>query len=472
MNLTQEIQRDVLQMFADTLQGRLILPHDDSYEEARKIWNGMIDRRPAMIAQCVTSKDVVKAINFARDHHLKLSVRGGGYHVAGLSMNDGGLVVDLQLMNQVLVDPEARIVRVGGGTTLGVLDAATQEYGLAVPTGVVSATGIAGLTLGGGYGFLRNKYGLSCDNLIGATVVTAAGETLTVSETGQADLLWGLRGGGGNFGIVTEFVFRAHPVGPEVILVFAFHDGRGEKMKKAIELYRDFSATAPDEISTLMACGRFPEDEHFPEEVHNVPFVLYAGVYAGAPEDGQKALEPLLSFGTPLLDFSGVKPYVEAQQMFDEDYPNGLRYYWKSLNLTELDDAAVDTIVKYAHSQPSPFSTIDIWHIGGAVKRVGTDESAFFGRDAAFMLGGEANWVDAADDVANLAWLRGLIEDMKPFSDGSSYLNFPGFQEEGDEMMIRSFGSNYGRLAKLKEKYDPENFFSSNQNVKPQKDRS
>jgi hypothetical protein len=335
--------------------------------------------------------------------------------------------------------------------------------------GVVSATGIAGLTLGGGYGWLRNKYGLSCDNLIGATIVTAQGEIVRASETENSDLLWGLRGGGGNFGIVTEFEYQAHPLGPEVAFTFVFHNGTGENMKRAIQFYGDYSLAAPDEVSTLLATGIIPaHPELFPEEIHNQPFVLFGAMYAGPAQEGQPLMQPLLDFGEPLIDFSGIMPYVEAQQVFDEDYPDGLRYYWKSLNLSRLDDAVIDRLVKHARQQPSVFSTVDLWYVGGAVSRVSPEESAFNGRQAAFLLSPEANWEHKEDDQVNIRWLREFITDMQEFSDGSRYLNFPGFQEEGDEMIRQAFGQQYERLAALKQKYDPTNFFSLNQNIKPE----
>jgi hypothetical protein len=466
---TQPIVDEVqIQAFEHRLKGQLIRSGEADYDEARSVWNGMIDRYPDFIARCASVDDVVASVDFARENNLRLAVRGGGHNVAGLGTLDGGLVIDLSSMSDVQVDSERRTALAGGGATIGDLDKATQAYGLAAPLGVVTATGIAGLTLGGGFGWLRNKYGLSCDNLIGAQVVTADGRIVTASESENTDLLWGLRGGGGNFGIVTRFEYRLYPIGPDVNFVFVFHNGTGDNMKRAIRFYRDYSTSAPDEVSTIMATGIIPpEPEIFPEAIHNQPFVLFGAMYAGPAEAGQPVLQPLLDFGEPLIDFSGVMPYLEAQTVFDEDYPDGMRYYWKSLNLSHLDDEVIDRIVKHARKQPSVLSTIDLWQVGGAVGRVSANESAFNGRQAAFLLSPEANWEDPADDEANITWLRELIEDMQDFSDGSRYLNFPGFQEEGDEMMRTAFGDQYERLAELKRKYDPANFFSLNQNIKP-----
>lgn len=462
------LDASTVQSLAGQVKGPVILPDDAAYDEARKVWNGMIDRYPALIVRPLDVSDVIAAVNFAREHDLLLSVRGGGHNVAGHATNDGGIVIDLAEMKQIEVDPAGRTVRVGGGATWGDVDAATQPHGLATPGGVYSRTGIAGLTLGGGYGWLRSTYGLSCDNLIAAEVVTADGRLVHASATENPDLLWGLRGGGGNFGIVTTFEFRLHPVGPDVMFVFVFHDGRGEDaMKRALRLYRDFSETAPDEANTIAALGQIPPDEHFPEELHRTPFAAFGGLYVGPVDEGEKVLRPLRDLGTPLLDFSGVMPYVEAQRAFDADYPDGLRYYWKSLNLTRLDEDAIERIVRHARQQPSPFSTTDLWHVGGAVKRAGPDESAFSGRDAAFLLSPEANWLDAADDEANLRWVRDFVADMAPFSDGSRYLNFAGFQEEGDDMIRASYGAQYARLQALKRQYDPGNLFRLNQNIKP-----
>ncbi|MBK8025018.1 MAG: FAD-binding oxidoreductase [Chloroflexi bacterium] len=450
------------------VRGEVIRPGDAQYEEARKVWNGMIDRRPALIVRPATVEGVVASVNFAREHGLLVSVRGGGHNVAGHATNDGGMVIDLSAMKRIAVNAEGRTATAEGGVTWGELDAATQVYGLATPGGVFSKTGIAGLTLGGGYGWLRSKYGLSADNLLAAEVVTADGRVIHASQDENPDLLWGLRGGGGNFGIVTSFTYQLHPVGPEVMFVFAFHDGKTvEDMKRALRFYRDFTATAPDEVSTILALGQIPPDEHFPCELHRAPFVLFGGLYAGPVEEGRRALQPLLDFGVPLIDGSGVMPYVRAQQAFDSDYPDGMRYYWKSLNLTHLDEDAIDLIVGHARLQPSPFNTTDLWPVGGAVARAGAETGAFNGRGAAFLINPEANWVDPHDDGVNVQWVQNFIHDMAPFSDGSRYLNFAGFQEDGEAMMRKAFGPQYERLRALKQQYDPTNFLRMNQNVPP-----
>lgn len=462
------LSETAIRQLAAALRGDLIRPGEAAYDEARAVWNGMIDRRPALIARCVETADVVTALTFAREYGLPLAVRGGGHNVAGHATCDGGLVIDLTPLNAVFVDPATRIVRASGGATIADLDHATQAHGLAVPMGVVSATGIAGLTLGGGLGWLRNKFGLSCDNLIGAEVVTASGQVIRASESENTDLLWGLRGGGGNFGIVTQFEYQAHPVGPEVAFTFVFHNAEGEHLKRAIQFYRDYATSAPDEVSTIFASGIIPpHEEIFPKAIHGKPFALFGAMYAGEAEAGQQMMQPLRDFGQPLLDFSGIMPYIEAQQVFDADYPNGNRYYWKSLNLSRLDEAVIDRFVSHARQQPSVSSTVDLWHIGGAVTRVGDEAAAFHGRQAAFLLNPEANWEDPADDEVNINWVRNFIAAMQEFSDGSRYLNFPGFQEEGDEMMRQAFGRKYERLAALKQKFDPTNFFRLNQNIKP-----
>jgi FAD/FMN-containing dehydrogenase len=333
---------------------------------------------------------------------------------------------------------------------------------------VVSDTGVAGLTLGGGYGWLRNKFGLSCDNLLAAEVVLANGQIVRASAAENPDLFWALRGGGGNFGVVTAFQFQLHPVGPEVQFAFVFHPG--EQAAEGLRFYREYCEVAPEEASTLAFLGVFPPGaEVFPAELHGRTFIAFGGLYAGDPQTGERLLDPLRTFSTPLADFSGRMPYPEAQQVFDEDYPRyTMRYYWKSINLLRMDEAVIARLVEHGQRQPSPHSTTDIWHIGGAVKRTPAGGSAFFGRHAAFLINPEANWEHAADDAANIAWVRETIAALEPFSDGSRYLNFAGLYEEGEALMAAAFGANYRRLAQIKHQYDPTNLFRLNQNIPPQ----
>lgn len=459
-----------IQAFASQLQGRLIRPGDSQYDSARAVWNGMIDRCPALIARCLNNNDVIAALNFARDHHMLVAIRGGGHNVTGNAVCDHGLVIDLSEMKQIHVDPDARTVRAQGGVTWGELDHATQTFGLATPGGVVSDTGIAGLTLGGGFGWLRRKYGLSCDNVLALDVVTADGSLKKASATENPDLFWGLCGGGGNFGAVTAFEYRLHPVGPQVMTVLAFYDV--QQAREALQFYREYTATAPDEVSSFAILGTIPAAEMFPQHIHGKPFVLLAAMYAGTVEEGKKILQPLRDFATPLVDLSTVMPYVQAQTIFDEDYPAGIqRYYWKSLYLDSLENEVIEHLMTHAARRPSSLSTLDIWHLGGTIERVGDQANAFSARHAPYMLGVEANWTDRARDEDNLAWARSCIASLQPFSNGREYLNFPGFLEQGEETLRKSFGGTYPRLVALKNKYDPTNLFRLNANIQPTQER-
>jgi len=452
----------------EAITGRVITPADPVYNKARAVWNGMIDRYPALVARCATAGDVIAAVAFASAHDLPVAVRGGGHSVAGHSTCDGGIVIDLSPMKQIDIDPVARVAHAGGGVTWGELDAATQQYGLATPGGVFSRTGIAGLTLGGGFGWLSATYGLSCDNLIEAEVITADGRVIVASEDENPELLWGLRGGGGNFGIVTRFTYRLHPVGPETYLAVVLHDGEGEATERTLRFFRDYCATAPDEVNLIAVCGVVPaHEEVYPKATHGRRYVMLGGHYAGPVAEGERFLRPLRDFAEPLVDFSGAMPYLDVQKLWDEEYPDADRYYWKSLNISGFDDEVISRIATHAPRQPSPLSTTDIWHVGGAVRRARLDGSAFRGRDAAFLLSPSSHWVDPAEDTSNVRWAREFVAAMEPYSDGSRYLNFAGFLEEGEVMMRSSFGPHYDRLLALKRRYDPTNLFRLNQNIDP-----
>jgi FAD/FMN-containing dehydrogenase len=455
-----------VERFGSRLRGELLRPTDARYEEARLLWNGVIDRRPALIARCAAVEDAVESVNFARENDLLLAVRGGGHNVAGTASAEGGLVLDLSAMKDIEVNPEQRTVRAGAGVTIGELDEETQKHGLATPMGVVSETGIAGLTLNGGMGHLRRKHGLSSDNLISVELVTADGRLLTASAEDNADLFWAVRGGGGNFGVVTSFEYRLYPVGPEVMCAFVFYPGdRAGEVLRSAERY---VAEASDEVSPLSFLGRVPRVEDFPEEWHGKQFIGILAVYDGSVEVGEEALASLRTLGDPIVDFSGPMPYTDAQQLLDEDYPDGWRYYWKSVNVDGLGDGVIEALIEHAESAPSDHSTIDVWFQGGAMGRVGAEESAFGERSAPILLGIEANWEEnPGEDEANIAWARGCYSDLRRFSGGGVYLNFPGFLEEGQGLMRDAYGENYERLVDLKNQYDPANLFRLNQNIKP-----
>ncbi len=446
------------------LEGRLVRPGDEDYEEARALWNGMIDARPAAIARVASAEDVAAAIRAARQAGLELAVRGGGHNVAGFGTVDEGLVIDLAALRSVSVDPVARRAVVGGGARLTDVDAATQAYGLAVPAGVVSDTGIAGLTLSGGLGWLRRRYGLTVDHLLAAELVTADGEILQIDEESDPELLWGLRGGGGNFGVVTSFSFQLQAVGPEVAFTFVFYPIEHARQVLA---EHERIVMLEDEISTVAVLGHVAPDEPFPEEIHGEPFVGLLGMHAGPAEAGERAMQPLRKLASPLIDLSGPMPYIEAQQIYDADYPAGQRYYWKATNLPALERELIDLLVELTHAAPSVHSTIDVWMNGGAISRVPSAATAFADRDSLYGLTMEANWESPSEDEANVAWAREGLASLERYAADGLYLNFPGFLEEGQELVRASLGANYARLATLKARLDPENLFHRNANVEP-----
>jgi FAD/FMN-containing dehydrogenase len=447
------------------LRGPVTQPADATYDEARAVWNGMIDRRPALIVSCAGVADVIEAVNFARTRALPLAVRGGGHNVAGTALCDGGLVIDLARMNDVRVDQARGTVRVGGGARLGDLDHETQAFGAAVPVGVVSRTGIAGLTLHGGLGFLTRRYGATCDSLVAADVVTADGRLLQVNEQQHPDLLWALRGGGGNFGVVTSFEFRLYPVGPEVWMVLVIYPA--EQGAAGLRFFRDFMAAAPEELMALAIFWNAPPLDEVPAEWHDQPAFIFAGCYSGPMEAAEAAIRPLREFATPIADLSSPVSFMEMQRLFDPDYPDGRRYYWKSRYVRDLDDASIAALERQAAARPSPLTSLDVWALGGAMQREPAGGAAFAGRDNRFLVGIEANWEDAAADDANIAWARDVFADLGRLGDGAAYLNFPGFGEERDDLVRAAYGPNYDRLVAVKTAYDPTNLFRINQNIRP-----
>jgi len=451
------MNQDALVRFASTLRGSALDAENPEYERARRVWNGAIDRRPALIVSCVGVADVMDAVRFARAEGLGVSVRGGGHHVAGSSTIEGGLVVDLSLMRAVRVDPATARVRCEGGAQIGDLDREAQAFGLAVPLGVVSETGVAGLALAGGLGWQRRKQGLSCDNLVSADVVTADGRLVHASAEENGDLLWALRGGGWDMGVVVSFEFQAHPVGPEVFMTFVTYP-RAEG-RSVLQRFREYMKSAPPGAAPLAVCWTFPEADSFPRAVWGQPFVGVVGPYVGPVAEGERAQRPLQQLGTALTDMSGPQPWVAAQRFFDEDYPKGRRYYWRSTYLHELGDEAIDAILDLVDRRPSPLSSLDVWPLGGAIAGIGAAESPCGHRDAPFAIGIEANWDDPGGDEANIAWARAVSERMTPFSTGGSYMNF----EDPDDRKATaaSYGASLQRLLDVKKRYDPEGLFRS-----------
>jgi FAD/FMN-containing dehydrogenase len=425
----------------------------------------LIDKRPALIVRAAGVADVIAAIKLARERQLLLAVRGGGHNVAGHGVCDRGMVLDLSDMRSVRVDPQTRVARVEGGATLRDLDRETQLHGLAAPVGVVSATGVGGLTLGGGYGWLTRKRGLSIDNLLSAEVVTADGRLRKASPAEHPDLFWAIRGGGGNFGVVTQFEFRLHPVGPLVTSAIPFYPATNAA--DALRFFREYMATAPEEVFALAEFWSLPDGPAFPADRVGEPVIVFIGVHTGPLEEGERSLRPLREFDSPIVDLSGQLPWTEMQQFYDDDYPDGMRYYWKSVYLEELDDAVIDVLVAHSVQRPSALSNVDVWYLGGAFGRVDPDETAFGSRDARVMIGVEANWRSPHEDEANITWARDAIDALRPLSSGRSYVNFGGFAEESERLVQEVYRQNVRRLAQIKAGYDPDNLFRVNPNIAP-----
>ncbi|WP_429885953.1 FAD-binding oxidoreductase [Geoalkalibacter halelectricus] len=459
------LQLEILDNFKNQFRGTLLKHGDEEYDQARKVWNGTIDKRPALIARCRGAADVMAVVNFAREHQLAISIRSGGHNVSGAAISEQGLVIDLSHMRSVQVNPRERVARAEGGALLGDLDHETTAFGLAAPVGVVSETGVAGLTLHGGTGWLMRKHGLTIDNLLAVEIVTSDGRLLRASADEHPDLFWALRGGGGNFGVATAFEYRLHPI-PESI-TFAMPIYSLEVAAQVIAGCRDYMHDAPEELMVLGTYWSAPPIANIPEEHHGKPVVILLGCYSGPAENAENVTGPLRSLAEPIADLTSAMSWKDLQRLLDEDYPNGKYYYWKSIYLDRLDEAVMAVMEEYARSRPSPETSIDIWHMGGAMSRVEPTATAFFNRRIPFMVAIEANWSERADSDANIAWARALHKALQPFSSGGNYLNFPGYVEEQDAMLRGAYGDNLTRLKQIKAKYDPDNLFPGLLNIKP-----
>ena len=466
MTLTQAPQKapneEAVNELKTRLRGALILPSDAEYEAARKVYNGMIDRHPALIVRAADEADVMNAVNFAREQHLTLAVRGGGHNGPGLGTCDDGLVIDLSRMKGVRVDPANRTVRVEGGATWGDVDHATHPFGLATPSGFVSTTGVGGLTLGGGIGYLSRTYGLTLDNLLGVDMVLADGSFVTASADERPDLFWAIRGGGGNFGVVTSFLFRLHPVsmvygGPMLWPL--------EQASELLKFWRDFILNAPEDINGWFGFLTVPPVDHFPKQYQLQKMCAITWCYSGPMEQAEQRFAAIRAFGPPAIDLAGPIPWPALQSMFDALFPAGLQWYWKADFFTDLSDKAIDLHVKYGAQLPTPFSTMHLYPINGAVHRVDKDSTAFNFRQANFaevMVGVDP---DPANNDRMIQWARDYWLALHPYSDGGGYINM--IMDEGEDLVKAAYGDNYARLAQVKAKYDPTNLFSVNQNIKP-----
>jgi FAD/FMN-containing dehydrogenase len=449
------LDRASIEAFRSVFCGDALLPGDAGYDSARRIWNASIDKHPGLIARCSDAADVVRVVKFSRANNLVVAVKSGGHNVAGRALCDDGIVIDLSAMNRVSVDPERRTVRVQAGALLSDVDRETHPHGLAVPTGVVSKTGIAGLTLGGGVGWLVRKYGLTCDNVLSCEVVTAEGEIVAANAGTNADLFWGLRGGGGNFGIVTSFLYRAHPVSTVLGGVIAYARDQAAAM---LRYYRDFMPAAPDELTAYAGLISMPD---------GTPAVGVMLCYFGDLAEGERVLKPLRAFGSPLFDAVRPMPFPMMQKLVDETSPDGTYNYWRSTFIRDLSDEVIDLIIEHGNRMESRLSRIVIQFFGGAAGRVGPAETGFAQRQSEYNVGIETQWTDAAESEKHIGWTRILSDALKPYSSNGYLVNFLG--DESRELVRAAFGSNYQRLVELKTKYDPTNFFSLNQNVEPRR---
>jgi FAD/FMN-containing dehydrogenase len=454
---------EATQKLKGKVKGQVVLPSDPNYDEVRKIWNAMIDRRPAVIVRCAKADDIPHALELARLNGLEVSIRGAGHNIAGNALCEGGLMIDLSTMKNVRVDATNRRAFVEPGATLADFDEAVQKHGLATPMGINSTTGVSGLTLGGGFGWLTRKYGMTVDNLVSAEVIIADGKKIRASENENADLFWAIRGGGGNFGIVTQFEFKLHPVGPQILaglIVFP-----SKQAKQVLRQYREFVESAPEELSVWVVLRQAPPLPFLAKEVHGKPVVVLAICHVGDIAEGEKLTKPLRRFGEVQGEHIGAQPYVQWQKAFDPLLTPGARNYWKSHNFTELRDEAVDAMIEFANKLPSSQCEIFIGLISGAANRIPAQAMAYAHRDARFVLNVHGRWDEAAQDETGIAWARAFFKASAPYASAGAYVNFMT-EDEGDRV-VAAYGANYARLAQIKQRYDPNNVFHLNQNIKP-----
>jgi len=457
------LREETIEEFQKTLRGRLLTPASPGYDEARTIWNAMIDRRPALIVRCAGAADVVQAVRFVREHKLIVAVRGGGHNIAGNAVCDGGLMIDLSPMKSVRVDPASRTARVEPGVTLGEFDREAQAFGLATPLGINSTTGVAGLTLGGGFGWLSRSLGLSIDNLTSVDIVTAAGELVKASGAENADLFWAIRGGGGNFGVVTSFEFRLHKIGPEVLSGLIVHPL--DAARDVLRFYRNFIPSTPEEFVCWFVLRKAPPLPFLPVEWHGKEILALAVCYSGKIEEGERVAKPLRTFGRPLADVIAPHPFTAWQTILDPLLTPGMRNYWKSHDFRELSDGLIDVLVGHGRRIPDPQTEIAFAQLGGAISRVPLEATAYAHRDAQFVLNVHGRWDDRAKDAKCIGWARELFQAAAPFATGGVYVNF--LTQDEEDRVRAAYGGNYKRLVELKYKYDPTNFFRLNQNIRP-----
>jgi FAD/FMN-containing dehydrogenase len=459
---------DTLDALRQSLRGAVCLPEEAGYDEARTIWNAMIDRHPGAVVRCKGASDIIRAVTFAREHGVLLAVRAGGHNIAGNAVCEAGLLLDLSLMRSVRVDPVRRTALVEPGATLGDFDREAQAFGLATPLGINSTTGVAGLTLGGGFGWLSRKFGLSIDNLVSADVVTADGKLEKASTTENSDLFWALRGGGGNFGVVSSFEFGLHPVGPMVLSGLIVHPFA--QARELLAGYRQVAAKAPDELTQWVVLRKAPPLPFLPANVHGKEILVFAVCYVGDEREGNRALEPLRSLGTPIADVVGMQPFTAWQSAFDPLLTPGAYNYWKSHNFVELGDGLLDVLINQVGMLPTAECEIFIGQLGGAAGRVAPDAMAYPHRNANFAMNVHTRWREPADERRSIDWARKLFAEAAPYATGGVYVNF--MPEDETDRVSSAYGANYARLAALKAKYDPDNLFRLNQNVQPSAQRS